>query len=154
MPRLGVKSFSLEERKTIERLLKEGLSRHSIAIMLNRSSSGLRTEVARNGGAENYSAAAAQANSIQIKTRRLNKIKKTFSPHQLTIISEGVIEKLSVAIIASSAGCSKAAIRTHFRDNNISYLPRNSIGFERRLQAVETKVEIMMDIIKEMKASQ
>lgn len=50
------KQFSLEERKEVERLIKQGTPQRKIGIMLNRHHSSISFEIRRGGGASQYNA--------------------------------------------------------------------------------------------------
>lgn len=68
-------AISLEERKIIEKMVKLGISGQKIAQFLDRSSTGINTELRINGGA-NYSAEKAHQRSEEAKKKRGNWKKK------------------------------------------------------------------------------
>jgi IS30 family transposase len=71
--------LSLEERKTIEKLLDEGKNVQEIAFEIKRSKGGISCEISRNGGQRFYNAEKAQERTDRIK-KEANKDK--FSPMQ------------------------------------------------------------------------
>lgn len=60
-------SYTLEERKVIQKLLKQGFSGTNIAKHLHRSQNGVNYEIRRNGGRNKYD--AEKAHEIIIKRR-------------------------------------------------------------------------------------
>lgn len=68
-----LKRFTLEEREKIEELLSDGYSFKRVALMMDRSPTGIITEVKKNGGREAYRAVKAHGAS---HVRKLEKIEK------------------------------------------------------------------------------
>ena len=64
--------FTLEERKKLQDLLKSGSSIRTAASRMNRSYSGIKTEVRKNGGANKYDANKADSQSSMRKSKAGN----------------------------------------------------------------------------------
>lgn len=69
-------SISFEERQKIEDYLKQNVSGNRIAQLLNRSTTGIQTEILRGGGRDKYSAVNAHEIYLNNKKERLLKISK------------------------------------------------------------------------------
>lgn len=77
--------LSLEERKIIEKKIKEGLSLGKISHFMGRSPNGIIVEVRKNGGREEYKAIQAHENSKITENERKKKVcenlkKSTYNP--------------------------------------------------------------------------
>lgn len=92
--------FTFEERKQIEKLLKDGHNFSSIHTITGRSKNGIATEVRKNGGPYEYDAVKAQKKSEKVheekKTNMSEKMKnqpESFGMHRRIVELE---EKVSV----------------------------------------------------------
>lgn len=64
------KEITLEERREINKLLREGFSLSEISRKLSRGKNTVIAEVRRNGGAESYNPVQAEARAILMKNKR------------------------------------------------------------------------------------
>lgn len=107
----------LEERKVIERMLKTTMPATRIARGLNRPSTTVVKEIARNGGRTKYSAEKAQERADQLEFKKCERMarmsKERYAPEQ-------------------------------------SHKPMES-DLETKIRNIEMQIEIMFDLIKELK---
>lgn len=143
----GSTELSFEERKEIERLLKEGRATGYIAFILERSHSCIKQELRRSGGREFYDAICANNLSIERNKEKKEKLKKPFSLEQMDIINQGVAQGWSQNKIRALAGVSHWKIAKYFKDNQIKYVPKNYTSFEQRIESLEQQIEIILDEI-------
>lgn len=134
------REFLFEEREKIEILLKKNYSMYEVAQTLNRSRTGIRQEIAKNGGPLFYSAAEAQKRRDRIKEEK----KALLSAQRLSRLDNKIpeIEKLYLE------GRSRQFIR---RKLFISW--NTLIECEKRLgiykEAQEIHINIRLDVIEE-----
>jgi IS30 family transposase len=68
----------LEERKAIEKGIKEGLSSLAISKNINRGKNSVVVEIRRSGGRENYSAIEAQEAATYRRKHKYEKLKEFY----------------------------------------------------------------------------
>ena len=100
-----IENLSFEERKEIERMIKENQPGSMIACNLERSRNGINTEIRKNGGRENYCAIEAQKRyeSVRGKQNRVvsEKLKgrpDSFGMHARIIALEQALISLSLEV--------------------------------------------------------
>lgn len=146
----GSTDLSLEDRLAIESLLKQKRRTGNIAQILVRSHSCIKQEIRKNGNKENYNAKEAHNAYLLRQAIRSKKLRKGLTESQVEIIKKGVAEGLSQNAIAKMASLTHFKIRQYFRENNITYYPKNYTGFEERISAIEEQIKLIFETIKEM----
>lgn len=69
------KPFTLAERKTIEKLLRQGKPGSEISKVIGRSKTGTNWEIRNHGGRENYCAKKANEMAIDAQKERIDKLR-------------------------------------------------------------------------------
>lgn len=100
-----IEKLSFEERKDIEKYIKQGISGGEIAHILARSRNGINTEIRNNGGREAYCAREAQKRSDSVReiqnravSEKLKGRQDSFGMHARIIALEGAIINLSLEV--------------------------------------------------------
>jgi IS30 family transposase len=137
-------SLTLQERREIERLLKEGLSISRTARTINRSSSGVSAEVLINGGRKLYNAEKAQKNHIhRISVPRGKNQWKAIGADQKKEIIQLLDMGNSIKQInlKTKIPCSMILLIKHEQRNNME----DAQSFEDRIGALEAQMEILIE---------
>lgn len=151
--------ITFEERQIIEKLLKENMSVFKIADAIGKSFQTLYKEFDRAGGKKFYNADAAQERADQCRlNQNIGKIRVLSKQEQELIISQRK-KGISLRKIAYLNGMSEKVVKKFLYSNNPQLtLPRNHGGNTQnigtildRLTNLEQQVEIILDIIKELK---
>lgn len=150
MARKGSKELSFEERKIIERLLKENYKTRSIASCLGRSFSGVNQEITRGGGKSKYDAARCQIEADARKKAKNLKISKNFSESEILALNKAISEELSINAITLTTGISNHRVNVYLKNEKISYKKRNFSGVLERLDALEEQIVIISERIEEI----
>lgn len=148
--------LSYEERKFLEKCIKEGKSYPKIALLLGRHQQTLTHEVKKSGLTQKtYDADIAQ-NQAHLRKNKISRIKKPpFNPsaEQLRIMELLMAEGKSKYDIRSRLGVSTRRFQKYMSENHPSYKAQYSVGlpsFENRISALEMQIEILCDTIKEL----
>jgi len=98
-------NLKVDERKVIQKMIKEGQPASMIAYCLNRSKNAISTEIRRNGGREQYNALQAQKNSEETAKQKhiqvSNKLKgreESFGMHARIIALEKAVSSLLIEV--------------------------------------------------------
>jgi len=143
----GSSELKLSERIIIEEMLRAGAKTGTIAASLSRSHSGVKCEIRRSGGRENYCAHTAQKISDLNKENRIRALRKGFSEEEARLITAGVGEGWSRNKIATNVGCTHHRLRQFLKQMDMKTLPKNYVAFEERISALEQQVEIILEIM-------
>jgi IS30 family transposase len=141
--------LSLSERKIIEEGCKNGSSYREMARRLGRSHYCIRYEIIKNGGKEKYSADFAQENNAQRKEERKRKVVGGLTDKQMEILVDCIQQGANIAEIRLKVGCSYNTVRNHFNKMGIEIKRRNYSNFLNRIEALESHVELILDILKD-----
>ena len=133
-----MKFLSPEEKRAIERELKNGKSHSEIAALLNRTYNTIKSEIKRNGGRENYCA----QKSISHSQDNRHGVYQSLTEEQKNIIREGYEAGEKIASLSQKAECSTYKVDQYVH----SY--RETKKIEERLEALESHIEILFDLIK------
>ena len=146
----GTTELTLEERKQIEFLLKNGYRTGGIAKILQRSHSCIKQEICKNGHRADYNAMIAHEAAIIRKKSRFSKLKGNCTEEEIALIMEGVNQGYSINKISITSGTSPWKVAGYLRDNNIKHIPKGYLGFENRIQSLEMQVEILIEQIRRL----
>lgn len=139
--------LTLEERREIERLNKEGKSLQEIANTLCRGKTTIRQEY-RRCERKKYNAEVAHEHFTSSWRKRSLKLCKTFSPEDEEKIYKFIDEERSRADIRKTLNCSFFRIENWFAKNMPDYKGAKVSSMSRRLDTVEQQIEILFDLIK------
>ncbi len=152
-----IKKLTHEERKEIEKLLKQGRSLNFICFHLKRSKVCIQGEVKKNGGRDLYDSVQAQ-NRANLSMRGPPPIPLTLE--QISIIKKGMEDGKSIYGIAAMAGIGKRKATKYilslggdYDPNNLKKLQRTGkegFTFEERIESLEQQVEILTEKLRNM----
>jgi len=146
----GSFEISLEERKSIEKLVSLGWTIGAIASSIGRSHSGVKLELKRNGGRHNYNALKAQEAHAAARRARTAHKQKGFTSEQLQIIKEGLDRGDPYTQIMERSGVTIYMLKQYVKRNGIVAKKMNYASFIERIEAIESQIEIILDLIKEL----
>lgn len=151
--KIFVSYFTKEERILIEQYIHEGLNLYQISKKLNRSYSGIKAEVRRNGGIKEYTADKAIKSAICRLQSQGKHYYNYNDAEKLKLISELMEQQVPNKEIVEKAQISFYQLKKFKRkilgfdvdsDIELSNLPD-------RVAALEMQLEIILDMIKEIK---
>ena len=154
MAKKFLRGFSLEERCLIEKLIKENYFIKDIANILERSVSGIKNEISKNLGKNNYCAQNAHQFALEREKQKSRKLQKKITPEQLDVINQGMAEGWTNNKISNISGISHWKLSKYFKENNIQPQSKNYISFESRIDALEDQMELLFNQIREIKNDQ
>jgi helix-turn-helix protein len=147
----GSTELKLEERKSIEHLLKEGWTLGAIARSIGRSHSGVKLEVKRNGGREVYNAERAQSNyEAARRAYRINQ-QKGWTEEQLGIIKEGLEKGWSQREIIKRTKVTPYMLRAYLERTGMKHKANTVVGLYERVGIIEGQIEVILEVLREMK---
>lgn len=146
--------FSYEERKQIERLfVLEKKRRKEISKILGRSLSSITGEILRGGG-DNYNAEIRH--KVVSDAIKLSYSKNRRRPPD--ILSNEQIERIKTLInsgysqrsISLEVGCSEFFVRNMIKKISLSK-PQDLTDIHEKIESIETQIEVIFEILKEIK---
>lgn len=147
----GSTDLRLEERRMIEKLLKDGRVNGNIAYHINRTVSCVKKEILRNGGRLHYSAVKAQEAADLRKESKNAKISKSLLPSEQELVKKLALEGHSINSIRSKTAISRHLLIKFLRQSEIAVKSRNYLSFEERITQLEMQMEILIDALRELK---
>lgn len=153
-----VKRFSIEESKIIEQMLKESHKQRSIAIRLNRSTSGLSSHIALFGGVIGYSSQAYVDHLAKIHHGFCRRIYSTDRDKFIADVKSGITnaelcKKYMVSL--RTVQYYKIALRNNGYLDDIPELKivqdQNDSLLIKRIEVLETQVKMLTDILRQIK---
>lgn len=136
--------IDFDERISIEKMIKDGLSIRQIAIALNRSATPVRHEILRCGYIKNYNAESAHKNVAEVKRKKNEKAKFKITEEKKNQIHEWYKEGRSLAFISSESEISLSIVK--------KITNHERVDTHERLTALEEQIKILTDMIKEIYA--
>jgi IS30 family transposase len=119
-------ALTFAERQFIELFLAMGMNPNQIAKKINRSHTGIRTEIRRGGGSLTYKAKIAQQVAEEANNNRYNHLRHRLKQHEIDFIRNEI-------------QCQK---------NNKIQSPSSNVGaLEERISNLEQQLEIILDIL-------
>lgn len=94
-----IERIDFEERKLIERYIKQGRPGSEIAEMLCRSRNGINTEIRNNGGRERYTAEKAQERYESVRKLQSESVSEKLKGHKDSFGWKERVEALEAGII-------------------------------------------------------
>lgn len=140
----------LEDRIQIEKFLKLGYKLGSIANILGRSHAGIKLEISRNGCRSNYKAETAHQAARSRKEAGIRSQAKNLTPSEIEQINAMVSENKSLNAICQSVGITYHQLNKYLKRHGISTTPMHYTGFDMRIRALESQMEIVLEKIKEI----
>lgn len=141
------KELDSEERQSIERLLKDGMTLREISRYLGRSYNTIGTEMAKNGGRKNYKAQNAQQLADITREKRMEKLRRPLSENEVKMIQECLKKDYSMNRIRQTVGVTYFKLRKYLDENELSIKRRSYVEFSQRIELLEQQLEIMLSII-------
>jgi IS30 family transposase len=147
----GIPRLTFEERKKLEQLNKQRLTLEAMASELQRSTNTIKVEFRRGGGRNNYSAEVGQ-NQLLINTQRQYcSGQRPLSSEQLQTLEKGIQDNLSLHELRRKVGCSYNKLKDLLEKMGISYDKRDFAGFMERFESLEMRVDLILEILQEIK---
>lgn len=147
--------LSLEERKQIESMLKEGKTLHEIAFEIGRNTSALFIEIKRNGGRSWYNAENAHTAAEIRKKEKGARCFKDLTEEQGRIVAKAIEDGLTDTEISHMTGIDRKRLQRYVVRNKISIFPTNNKTreeggtipnqIEERVSSLEMQVEIIIE---------
>lgn len=147
----GASDLRLEERRMIEKLIKDGRTNGNIAYHINRTGSCVKKEILRHGGRANYSAVKAQEAADLRRETKNAKISKGLLPSEQEIVKKLALEGHSINSIRSKTAISRHLLTRFLRESGIAVKSRHYLSFEDRITQLELQMEILIDQVRELK---
>ncbi len=145
--------LTLEERKVIEKLLRDGLSSSFISNHLGRGKNCINLEVRRAGGRDHYEAVEAQSLSDKRHSRKIHSqdtSRNNYIQKMTPLVLKLHEKKLSFFQIRRELQISYISLLKIFKDQNLD--AQNAFTLisllEDRLYALEQQVEVLFEITK------
>ncbi len=142
--------LTIEIRREIERLKKEGKSHQEIASALGIGKTTVRAEMKRCSGAV-YSAEEAHATYKKAWEQRREKFKKIFSEEEIKEIRKMMENGSTRSHIRRTLRMSHYRIEKWFLQEAPHYKGGMMNNLEARLSNIEQQIEILFDLLKENK---
>jgi len=139
--------YTLAERAEIEELIRRGLNLNKISRQLERNCAGLRAEISKNGGFENYNAIVAHKNAQDEHIKKAIFLARSFSDDEIAVINEGRLIGYSINKISQQLGCQYITLKKWLLRNNLLQENSSSISLEERLINIEQQIEIILQFI-------
>jgi IS30 family transposase len=142
--------FTFEERQKIQEILDAGGSYALVCRTIGRHPDTLRNERGRCKG--KYNALEAQANAdINRKQQNLSQ-RRAFTPEEDVILHKMVREKNSLTTMRKVIGVREGSILAWLMKNAPDFEPDSPLRASRkRIDALEQQMEIVLDVIKELR---
>ncbi len=142
----ALQHFTLHERNTIETEVKKGTPTNQIARLINRSDSGVKSEIRKGGGREKYSAQNRQYEAVRSRERRCI----GFSNHQKEAISKMLDEGRTQNEIRYRMSCSYYKLNDYMIQNGLKSEKINEVTLADRVDSLEMQVQILAEQLKEI----
>lgn len=146
--------ISLEERREIEKMLKEGFKQSEIALKLSRHWKTISREVATNGGRLLYNALDAHNRKLKhLERRQKIPIHSPLTEDQISIIEKGIKNGLSKYNIRKQAGIGAKRCIEYFKKNHPEYKSKYASGLpalENRIESLEMQIEIIIEQLRSL----
>lgn len=144
------KRITYEERVKIEELLKKGIGPSKVSRLTGISLNGLKKELTKGGGTVNYTAEAAQAETIKRKRVYKGGFRKPFEPGQAEDIHEKYKHGWSVAELSKHFGMGYRRIIRSLDDTDVKDQRRYTMTFDERLCIIEMQMDIILEQIRSL----
>lgn len=137
--------LSLEDRKIIEKMVKEGFFFKDIAIALERTSSCIGREIQKNGSRWSYNALDAHENFKEGR-RAFAENHSILSESLKDAIKKGFNDGMTPAQLAKSLGLRRSTIYAYL--NRAGFLNKNEPGnILERIEILEEQIKIILEFI-------
>lgn len=152
----SVKPLTLEERKHIEKGLREGKPYKAICVPLGRNEQTIYIEIKKSGLTRaTYNAEKAQEAANHRKLRMITNKQRPFIPTdaQLSTIKTCMEQGKTKKDIRDALGISYHRLQTYLRNNYVEYKSiYESVHspIDRRISALEMQVEILVELAKKL----
>lgn len=141
--------ITIEERRVIERLLKEGYRNFEIANKINRSQNTLITELKRGGGRENYRHHIAHRAYLDA-IKRKNKF-RIFSPEEISLIHNlSKDDNKSTKEISRITGIPPTTLRNFLKRTKVCTRVKSIEGVYEKIDEMNQVLSTLKDIVLEM----
>lgn len=155
-----------DERRRIEKYLRDGIKQKEIGVLLNRSATSIHAEVKRNGGKHGYNAEKAIEAAIERHKARGG---SNYIDIKNDLDREALVEKIKAM---AAQGLSKNAATKELRMSHSTlrkiteryHINFNSIGLhenaikisslEEKINNITFQIEIILDLVKQIKGNQ
>lgn len=146
--------YTFDERRTIEKSIKEGKTFREISHILNRPPLSVKFEITKHGGTQNYNALEAHEQTKKNRTHSVAYAPREFTEEERILAKEMIDQGFSFTKIKKQLKISYYSLVRNLKNSNIT-LP-NSITADRiksteeRLDSLEMQLDIILDNLKDL----
>lgn len=143
-------NLNLDERLSIEKMLKEGAKTGTIASTIGRSHSCIKQEIRKGGGGKLYDAKQQQWRYEEGNRAKIRALHKGLTDDQAKKVAELFALGESVHGMSLELGVTEQRISTHLKFQGMVPKKLGQIGFRARIESLEQQCEILFELIKQL----